>query len=275
MAITINTNVSSLDAQRNVSKTQLGLSQAMSRLSSGLRINSGADDAAGLGVSESLKAQTRSMKQAERNAGDGVSLLQVADGGMNEMHDMLGRMRELAVQSSSGTLSDSQRDLVNTEFVELRSEIDRVAGSAEFNGTNLLNGTGSDVAVQVGIGTNTATDQITIASADLTSSGLGVDASTVDTSTNAQSALTAIDTAIDSVSTARATNGAQQNRFQYAISNLQSMQVNFSAANSRIRDTDIAEETAKLTKFQILQQAGASILSRSNSLSGIALSLLG
>lgn len=275
MAMVISTNVASLDSQKHLARTQVKLNQSMARLSSGLRINSAADDAAGLALSETLKSQTRSYQQAERNANDGLSYLQTMDGGMNEVHEMLGRMRELAVQSSTGTLQDSQRSLISNEFVQLRSEIDRVAESTQFNGFSGLNGGVSTITAQVGIGTESMVDHINIEGLDLTTTGLGVDSSDVNTSTAAQASITALDTAISSVSSNRSTYGAQMNRLQTTVSNLQNVRLNLTAANSRIRDTDVAEESAQLTRQQILTQAASSVLQTANQLPQIALGLLG
>lgn len=281
MAITINTNVASMNAQRNLGRTQGALQGNLGRLSTGLRINTAADDAAGLAISEKLKSQIRSLSQAERNANDGVSLLQTAEGAMNEASGILTRMRELAVQSANGTIGSTERGFLDQELGALRDEIDRIATVTEFNGASLLSGgaTGTSFNFQVGIGASTA-DSITatikgVASADLggVTGGLGaVDISTV---TGAQSALSVIDQAIEDVSSGRADLGAVQNRLDVTISNLGSARENLSAANSRIRDVDVASETAAMTRNNILMQAGVSVLAQANQAPSVALALLG
>lgn len=274
MAITVNTNVMSLNAQRNLSSTGKSLSTSFQRLSSGLRINRAGDDAAGLAISEDMKAQVRSMSQAERNANDGMSLLQTAEGAMNEVGGILTRMRELAVQASSETIDDTQRGYIGDEFGALQSEIDRIGAVTEYNGTTLLDGT-ADVDVQVGIN-NTANDRINITISDMQGAALGVDGASanVATAAGAQAAIDSLDTAIESVSAERATLGATENRLQVTVSNLASARENLSASNSRIRDVDVASETAELTKNNILQQAGVSILAQANQAPQLALSLL-
>ena len=279
--LSIMTNTSSLNAQRHLSQTKLGLDQSMNRLSSGLRINRAGDDAAGLAISESLKAQIRSMGQAERNANDGISLLQTAENSMNEMSSILSRLRELSMQSATDTVGDEQRAYLEQEASALRSELDRMAAVTEFNGTSLLDGTATAIDLQIGIN-NTAADRITLGlpamdSATLGTSGGGAALGTMDISTKAgaQAALGIIDVSIDDVSTERAAIGATENRLQVTITNLQSARENLSAANSRIRDTDVATETASLTRSNILMQAGVTVLGQANQLPSMALSLLG
>ncbi len=280
MALTINTNVSSLNAQRNLARTSNTLGTSFSRLSSGLRINRAGDDAAGLAISENLQSQVRSLGQAERNAADGISLLQVAEGGMNEVSGIVSRMRELAVQSSTGTISDTERGFAQQEFSALMSEIDRIANVTEFNGTALLDGSATGLELQVGIA-DTANDRITVDVADMTTATLGTGGggaaiSTLDISTQAgaQAALDVLDASIEDVSSGRADIGAAENRLQVTIANLASARENLSAANSRIRDVDVAAETAELTKNSILQQAGVSVLAQANQAPQLALSLL-
>ncbi|MEM9070778.1 MAG: flagellin [Myxococcota bacterium] len=275
------TNPASLNAQRHLSKTQTSLNTSMGRLASGLRINRAGDDAAGLAISENLKAQVRSLGQAERNANDGISLLQVAEGGMNELSGVVTRMRELAMQSSTDTVGDTERGFVQQEFSALMAEIDRISEVTEYNGTALLDGTATALDFQVGIH-NTANDRITVAVDDmhaavLGTSGGGAALSTVDVSTKAgaQGALDIIDVAIEDISAGRADIGAVQNRLQVTIANLATARENLSAANSRIRETDVAEESASLTRSNILLQAGTSILAQANQAPQIALSLLG
>jgi flagellin len=292
MALSILTNTSSLDAQRNLSKTGKALQSNFAKLSSGQRINNAGDDAAGLAISERMKSQIRSMSQAERNANDGQSLLQTAEGAMNENSGILTRMRELAMQSANGTLGDDERDALNTEFGQLREEIDRIANVTEFNGTKLLNGDNTaGFQVQVGIGSQAA-DTITAKMSvmnknnyggstaggndgvDLTALSIGKGTDVADAQTKAQTALTEIDKAIAATSKSRATLGATQNRLSVTVSNLQSANQNLSAANSRIRDVDVAEESASMTRNNVLSQAGMAVLSQANQLPSMALSLL-
>jgi flagellin len=274
MGFTIVTNTASLNAQRNLNRTQSLLNQNMGRLSSGLRINTAADDAAGLAISEKLKAQIRSITQASRNANDGVSLLQTAEGAMNEISGILTRMRELAVQAATDTVGASERGYLNTEFTAQIDEIDRISQVTEFNGTQLL--TGASLSFQVGVGT-TSYDAISVAVAAVGSSELGVATSSVDILdvSSATSALTAIDNAISELSGNRAALGSVQNRLQVTIANLASAGENLSAANSRIRDVDVAEETSAMTRNSILMQAGVSVLSQANQTPQLALKLLG
>ncbi|HJK98637.1 MAG TPA: flagellin [Polyangiaceae bacterium LLY-WYZ-14_1] len=276
-SFSILTNVASLNAQRNVGRTQQALAGNLGRLSSGLRIQTAADDAAGLAVSERLRSQIRSLGQAERNALDGVSMVQVAEGAMNEMSGILTRMRELAVQSANGTLGDSEREFLQTEFVALRDEIDRIASVTEFNGINLLDGSlASGVDFQVGINANSAdTIALTVEQLDSTTIASGFDSLEVSSAGGASSALATIDDAISNLSSARSGLGSIQNRLNVTIANLGSARENLSAANSRIRDVDVASETAALTRNNILQQAGVAVLAQANQAPSIALSLLG
>jgi flagellin len=274
MALVINTNVQSLNAQRNLSTTQKSLATSMQRLSSGLRINSASDDAAGLAISENMRANIRSMNQAVRNANDGVSLLQTAEGALNETGNILIRMRELATQSATGTVSSDQRTYINNEFTQLKSEVDRIASATQFNGANLLQGgTTNTVSFQIGAGT-TGNDTIgvTIGAADTTT--IGVSSSSVSDVAGSKAAIDAIDGAIKSISSSRGNLGAVQNRLQNTINNLQVAVENTSAAESRIRDVDVAAETAALTRNQVLTQAGTAILSQANQVPQTALSLL-
>ncbi|MBN8614143.1 MAG: flagellin FliC [Deltaproteobacteria bacterium] len=272
MAISVGTNVQSLNAQRALTSTQNRLSGNLGRLSTGMRINSSADDAAGLAISERFKAQIRSLGQAERNANDGISLTQTAEGAMNEISGVLTRMRELAVQASNGTLSTSDRGFIDDEAQSLSDEIDRISNVTQFNGTNLLDGS-FNADLQVGAN-DSADDRInvTIGASDFaTLAGAAIDLSTA---TGAQAALTTLDTAIDAVSTNRAALGTTQNRLQVSISNLGSARENMSAANSRIRDVDVASESAEMTRNNILMQAGVSVLAQANQAPSVALSLL-
>lgn len=280
MAISIMTNVASLSAQRNLNKTQGALAGSIGRLSSGLRINQASDDAAGLGISENLKADIRSLSQAARNANDGVSMMQVAEGAMNELSGIVSRMRELAVQSANGTLGATERGYIDTEFTQLAAEMDRVAAATEFNGQKLLDGSASaGLTMQIGI-QNTAADRLSISVTRLVASTLGstslhIGSVSMSTAAGAQTALGVLDTAIEQLSTARAKVGAFQNRMQITVSNLGVAHENLSAANSRIRDVDVASESAAMTKHQILSQAGISVLGQANALPQAALSLIG
>jgi len=276
MGLRINTNTASLNSQRTLWNTKLSLDKSLEKLSSGYRINRAGDDAAGLAISENLRSQIRGLKQASRNANDGVSLVQVAEGAMNEISSTLIRLRELAVQSASDTIGPIERQFLNVEYDQLVSEIDRISDSTEFNGTQLLAGTGSIMDFQVGIRNNPEIDRISFDSskADANSAALGVNLSSVADKASAQNALSAIDTAIMSVSAMRADFGALQNRLQTTISNIQNGVENMSAANSRIRDVDVAEETSEMTRNNILLQAGTSVLAQANQSANVALGLL-
>ena len=278
MALSIKTNVESLGAQRNLNQTQKSLAANFGRLSSGLRINTAADDAAGLAISERLKSQIRSMSQAERNANDGISLLQTAEGALNENSGLLIRMRELAMQAATDTVGTAEKALLQTEFTELVNEIGRIADVTQFNGVNLLDGSTSQFNFQVGIGA-TASDTISATMVSISTSAYGTagDLTALDiatSSTTAAAALATIDAAITETSDSRASLGSVQNRLQVTVSNLQSSRENLSAANSRIRDVDVAEESSALTRNNILLQAGVSVLSQANQSPQAALSLL-
>ncbi len=286
MSVVVNTNVASLNAQRNLTNTQNALNKAMERLSSGLRINRAADDAAGLAISEKMKAQIRSSNQASRNAMDGVSLVQVAEGAYDEIGNIMIRLRELAVQSANGILSASDRSSISTEVSQLTKEISRIAGVVQFNGTSLLAGTGSapstftgiTFTLQVGIGTTSNdTVQVTIQPGVASAFGSGaidLTALALSSASQAVDALSTIDNAIAANTTNRAQLGAAQNRLEAATRNLAVAVENLSAANSRIRDVDVAQETAELTRDQILSQAGAAVLAQANQVPALALALL-
>jgi flagellin len=276
MGMVINTNTQAINAQRNLSRTSSSLSTSMARMSSGLRITSAKDDAAGLAISEKMKAQIRGLSQAERNANDGISLVQTAEGAMDEISGMLIRMRELAVQAANGTTDSDQKGFLNTEFSQLSSEITRIANSTEFNGTSLLNGN-SSVTLQVGISNTAANDQLTVDFKDVraTSSSIGVSSANISTASGAQGALTTIDTAITNLSEQRGKLGAYQNRLESTVRNLATTRENLSASNSRIRDVDVASESVEMTRSQILMQAGTAVLAQANGLPGMALSLIG
>jgi flagellin len=274
MALVIQTNYAAMAAQKNLGASQKQLAGSFQKLSSGFRVNSAADDAAGLAVSESMKSQIRSYTVAERNAGDAISMAQTAEGSLGEVHDILGRMRELAVQSSNGSLTNTDRGYLNTEYGALQSEITRIQGSAKFNGVSLLNATAATVKFQVGLN-NVGTDQIDVTFGGVNLTGVATGTSTVANATGALNALAQIDTAIGSVSSYRSKFGSAMNRLDVATSNIQTMRLNISAANSRIRDVDVATETSNLSKNQVLTQAGASILAQTNQLPQMAFGLLG
>jgi flagellin len=274
MSLSIRTNVSSLNAQRNMYSTQLQLDSSLARLSSGYRITKAGDDAAGLGISSNLEAQIRSYGQAVRNANDGLSLIQSAEAGLNQTANILSRLRELAMQAASDGVGTTERGYINTEATALVDEIARVSTVTEYNGTKLLTATTASLSFQVGIRA-TAFDAISFTTVNGTATGLGVNTLSLTTANGATTALAAIDTAIERVSTARASIGAAGNRFAETIASIQSMSEALSAANSRIRDVDVAEETSKLSRAQILAQAGVSVLAQANQLPQIALKLLG
>lgn len=276
MGLRINTNMASLNAQRTMWGTKLGLDKSMERLSSGYRINRAGDDAAGLAISENLRAQIRGLKQASRNAQDGISLVQVAEGGLNEVSSLLIRLRELSVQAASDTIGPVERQFLNVEYDQLVSEMDRIADGTEFNGTQLLSGVGSILDFQVGTRNNPEIDRISFdaSRADANSAALGINLTTVADKASAQNALSAIDQAIVSVSAMRADFGAIQNRLQSTISNIMVSVENMSSANSRIRDVDVAEETSEMTKNNILLQAGTAVLAQANQSANTALTLL-
>lgn len=276
MGLRINTNTSSLNAQRTLWGTKLNLDKSLERLSSGYRINRAGDDAAGLAISENLRAQTRGLKQAARNAQDGISLVQVAEGAMNEISSILIRLRELSVQAASDTIGPVERQFLNVEYDQLISEVDRIADGTEFNGTQLLSGVGSILDFQVGTRNNPEIDRISFdaSKADANSASLGINLTSVADKASAQNALSAIDQAIVSISAMRADFGAIQNRLQSTIGNIQVSVENLAAANSRIRDVDVAEETSELTKNNILLQAGTSVLAQANQSANTALALL-
>jgi flagellin len=249
----------------------------LERLSSGSRINRAADDAAGLAISENLRAQIRGLKQANRNANDGISLAQVAEGGLNEVSNMLIRMRELAIQGASDTVGDTERGFIDMEFQGLKREIQRVAEVTEYNGQELLNGLGGTYDIQVGVHNDPYQDRITFdaTQADSTVDALGLTAETLATKDGARNTLAVIDESLTHVNSIRADLGAFQNRLVSTINNLNVAHENLSAANSRIRDADIAEETAELTKNNVMMQASVASLSQANGISNLALKLLG
>jgi flagellin len=277
MSLRIATNLASINSQRQMYNTNMAMENNLARMSSGLRINKSSDDAAGLAISENLKAQIRGMKQANRNANDGISLAQVAEGGLNEVSNMLVRMRELAIQAASDTIGEQERGFVNLEFENLKKEIQRVAEVTEFNGMELLNGMGGQYDIQVGVRNDPSQDRITFdasrADASLTSLGMALE--TAATKEGARNSLTAIDSALSKTNGMRADLGAFQNRLQATINNLNIAHENLSAANSRIRDADMAEETAELTRNNVLMQANVAAMGHANNITNLALKLLG
>ncbi|WP_216842644.1 flagellin [Arthrobacter sp. NEB 688] len=275
MGLQVNTNVAALNAYRHLNSTQSSMNTSLERLSSGLRINRAADDAAGLAISEKLRAQTNGLSQATSNAQDAISLVQTAEGALNETHSILQRMRQLAVQSGNDTNTADDRTAIQSEVTALNDELDRIASTTQFNGQNLLDGTGGTAGTftfQIGANSGQTVD-VAFAQADTTT--LGTDALDVSTSAGAATALTAIDAAIKTVSGNRADLGAVQNRLQHTINSLSVASENAAAAESRIRDTDMAKEMSSFSRSQILSQAGVSMLAQANSAPQSVLKLLG
>lgn len=269
----INTNITAMIGQNNLSKSQSSLQTSMERLSSGLRINSAKDDAAGQAIANKMSAQITGMNQASRNANDGISLVQTMEGGLNQINDNLQRIRELAVQGANDTNTLADRSAIKTEIGERIAEIDRIAGSANFNGTNLLNGA---AALNIQVGANTdAGDVITVSTVDATTATLGVTAPATDDHAGYQALIDQVDTATGTLDTHRATLGSTLNRFDSVIENLATTSTNLSAARSRIEDADYAVEVSNMTRANILQQAGTSVLAQANQTPQSVLSLLG
>jgi flagellin len=273
MPLNINTNIPSLTAQRNLNASQGTLSSALNRLSSGLRINSAKDDAAGIAIATRLEAQSRGMSVAIRNSNDALSYLQTAEGGVSKITESLNRMRELAVQSANGTYTDSDRGNLESEFRQLSEEIGRVASQTEFNGIAMFTQTGTNADRDFQVGANTG-QTISVTISNLTGAGIVMDTNSIDTAAKATTTIGAIDTAIDNINSMRADLGGAQSRFESVISQLQIGRENQEASRSRIMDADFAEETARLTRAQILQQAGTAMLAQANALPNNVLSLL-
>lgn len=271
MPQTINTNLASLNAQRNTSMSQNALSTAMQRLSSGLRVNSAKDDAAGLAIASRMTSQVRGLSAAMRNANDGISLAQTAEGAMGEVGNMLQRVRELAVQSANGTNSASDRTAIQAEVTQLLGQINDIANTTTFNGTKLVDGTATALAIQTGINSG---DTVTLAIASMKATDLGVGAISLATQAGAAAALALVDTAIDTVNSSRAGLGAVQNRFEATVSNLTSTVTNLTEARSRIEDADFSAETTQLAKAQILNQASTAMLAQANQSQQGVLSLI-
>lgn len=268
----INTNMTSLIGQKNLMKSQSALQTSMERLSSGLRINSAKDDAAGQAIANRMTSQITGLAQAQRNANDGISLAQTAEGALNSINDNLQRMRELAVQAANGTNSVDDLSSIKEEMDARIAEIDRVANSTNFNGIALLEGTNATISIQVGAGATT-NDKIDITLTNATTTALAVN--NVDVTADADAAITALDAAIKTVDSARSGLGASQNRLESALDNITSTSTNLSAARSRIEDADYAVEVSNMTRAQILQQAGTSVLAQANQVPQSVLSLLG
>jgi flagellin len=274
MSLSIQTNVASLDAQRSLFTNESSLNSSLEKLSSGYRINSAGDDAAGLGISSNLTAQIASYNQASSNAQDGMSLVQTAEGALNETTNILTRLRELATESASDGVGNTERGYIQTETSALTTEIDRIANSSEYNGTKLLNSSATSLTFQVGIRNVAANDRISVSTVDATASTLGVAGLDLSTQAGAQGALATIDAAIDSVSSSRADLGAVGNRLSDVVSTIQTASENLSAANSRIRDVDVAAETSNLAEEQVRMQANVSVLAQANQAPQMALKLL-
>jgi flagellin len=271
MSIRINQNITAMNAYRNLSVTTGQQAKSLERLSSGFRINRAADDAAGLAISEKLRSQVKGLNQAVSNAQNGVSLIQTAEGALNETHAILQRMRELAVQSANDTNLDADRTQIQKEVTQLQAELTRISDTTEFNGQKLLDGSFTAKLFQIGAN---ATQTLSVTIADTDATALGVNASTVATQAGATAAITAISTAIETVSGTRADLGAVQNRLEHTISNLSVASENLAASESRIRDTDMAKEMLSLTRAQILSQAGTAMLAQANQVPQSVLQLL-
>ena len=277
MGLRINTNTPSLAAQRSLSQTNKRLRGNMRKLASGERVTQASDDAAGLAISENLKAQIRGSRQAKRNAGDAISLIQTAEGGLSEISNIVIRLRELSIQAASDTIGDTERGFTDIEFQELKEEVDRISMSSEFNGIKLLDGSGGLLEFQIGTNNDPTLDRLRYdgTKANATAASLGIAAEGVNTKEGAQLSLTKLDDALVSINGFRSVLGATQNRLSSTINNLAISEENLSAAKSRIRDVDVASETADLAKNNILMQAGISVLSQANQAPNMALKLIG
>jgi flagellin len=277
MGLRINTNISAINGQRQLSINKMNLDRSLEKLASGSRINRAGDDAAGLAISENLRAQIRGLRQAKRNAQDGVSLIQVSEGGLNEISNILIRLRELSIQAASDTIGDIERGFTDREFQSLKQEIDRIANVTEFNGTPLLNGKAGIFEIQVGVHNNPILDRVVYDGerADASLDTLKLGGESVATKQGAQLTLSVLDDALIRVNSIRADLGALQNRLQSTINSQSISDENLSAANSRIRDADMAEEVSDMTKNNILMQSGIAVLGHANNTATAALKLLG
>ncbi len=277
MAQVVNTNVMSLNSQRNLNRSQSSMSTSLQRLSSGLRINSAKDDAAGLAIAERFTAQIRGLDQAQRNANNAISLVQTAEGALNEVSNNLQRMRELAVQLSNGALSSSDRESLSLETQQLSLEIARVSNATDFNGTDVI-GSAQSITFQIGANAAAANNQIVVSTKDAIGASGAISAvafSGMSSQASARNAISAIDNSIDNINKIRSNMGTQQNRLESVVRNLANVSENMSASRSRVQDADFAVETANLTRTQILQQAGTAMLSQANSIPQNVLGLLG
>jgi flagellin len=273
MSLTVRTNVASIQSTGKLNATQKSLTRTLGRISSGLRINQAADDAAGLGVATNLETTIISTRQAMRNGNDAISIIQTAESGTNEVTDILQRMRELAIQSASDTLANDERSYIQDEFLELRSEVARISHVTEFNGVALADGVTSMLNVQIGVN-NDANSRITLQLSDLTTAGLGISQLSLQTAASALLSLSVLDTALGSVNSGRSLLGAAQNRIESALNNSQVYVEALSSAESQIRDADFAVETSELTKLQIMQQAGVAALAQAKNINQSVVSLL-
>jgi flagellin len=276
MGMRVSTNITALKTQQALGGTKRSMDQAMARLSSGSRINKASDDAVGLAISENFRSQLRGIKQANRNAQDGISMIQISEGGLSQISNNLVRLRELAIQAASDTNSDRERNYLNTEYQEMLSEIDRISGSTEFNGTPLLSGVGESIDFQVNTKNSQEIDRVSYdpSSSDASTTALGVDFCSVATKVDAQESLANIDDAINQVNSLRANLGAMQSRLTAAVETLMESEQNIATANSRIRDADIAEESSEFAKQNVLLQSGTAVLAQANQQNNLALSLL-
>ncbi len=276
MGLSINQNIQAFNAYRNLSVTQGDLSKSLEKLSSGYRINRAADDAAGLAISEGLRSQVNGLKQASRNAQDGISVVQTAEGALTEVHSILQRVRTLAVQGANDSNNGDARGAIDAEIKQLGSELTRIAKSTNFNGTELLTATAASAALtfQVGAGADASANQISVTGVNVEQVGSAVASLSVSTAAAAATSISAVDAQIKTVSSARAQLGAVQNRFEHTINNLNVAVENLSASESRIRDTDMASEMTKFTRSQILSQAGTAMLAQANQIPQGVLSLL-
>ena len=277
MGMRITTNLAAIAAQKNMMGSQLAIQKSMQQLASGSRITRSADDAAGLAISENLKSQIRSFSQANRNANDGISLIQTAEGGMSEISNILTRMRELGIQASSDTVSDKERVMIDKEVQQLKAESQRIAVTTKFGNQPLIDGSGSTFDFQVGVNNDDFADRISFDSTSINvqASELGIDDFDFTSKAGAQSALSTLDEAQSNVNGHRATLGALQNRLQSTIDNTNTMYENLSAANSRIRDTDVAQASSEMTRNNVLIQAATATLAQANQVPALALKLIG
>ncbi len=276
MGMRVSTNITALRAQQALGGAKRSMDQAMARLSSGSRINKASDDAVGLAISENFKSQIRGIKQANRNAQDGISMIQISEGGLSQISNNLVRLRELAIQAASDTNGDRERGLINTEYQQILTEIDRISGSTEFNGTPLLSGVGESIDFQVNTKNSQEIDRISYnpSKVDASTAALGVNFCEVATKTGAQESLASIDAAINQVNSSRANLGAMQSHLNSVVETLIESEQNIATANSRIRDADIAEESSEFAKQNVLMQSGTAILAQANQQNNLALSLL-